>query len=173
MLWPASVRTRPLVLSGCSLWRKIALSNVWLATLLSFPADALKPICASQVFCSGVRKHPLRRALLIIKAVTFSGCTHALELREGLQCRGGDAPCTLRKSILPCRGSSISNFGKKRNSSCVLQEGVQIKELLSDKYIGSCIFIILNAGYFCRDSSGLKGILWFLVISQEWHVLSF
>lgn len=55
-----------------------------------------------------------------------------------------------KQSILQCRGRNISNLGKKRNSSCVLQEGVQIRELLSDKYIGSCIFIIVNAGYFWR-----------------------
>lgn len=95
-------------------------------------------------------------AQLIIKAVTFPICSHAPELREGLECWGGDASCTLRnkESFLPGRSKFIkSNFGKKRNSSCAFQVGVQIRELLS------CImhfFIIVNAHHFLS----MSGLFW-------------
>lgn len=73
---------------------------------------------------------PLRGAQLIIKAVPFPGCSQALELREGLEYRRGCAPCTPRnkESFLQGRRKLIiSNFKKKRNSSCALQGGCPVQ----------------------------------------------
>lgn len=66
----------------------------------------------------------------------------------------------------------MSNFGKKRNSSCAFQDGV-LRELPSNTYIRNCIFIIVNAHHFflaCQYSSGLNDS-WLLVKRQEWNVL--
>lgn len=46
---------------------------------------------------------PLRGAQLIVKAVTFPVCSHALKLRKGLNAEEEMPPCALRdkESFLP------------------------------------------------------------------------
>lgn len=100
---------------------------------------------------------PLEGTQFIIKAVPFPGCSHALELRERLECRRGYIPCTRRNKDSFLQGRSnfiISNFQKKINISWAFQKGIQLREFLSNKYTDGAA--IVNVHYFLS----MSGLFW-------------